>query len=76
MPSRPGAGEARPGKTGAPRRRGQHTRLGSGEADGDYARLELHAARSGTVTALEVARGRYIEANDKLFTVADLSALR
>ncbi|MHC4577805.1 MAG: efflux RND transporter periplasmic adaptor subunit [Planctomycetota bacterium] len=50
-------------------------KLRDAEAGDDFARLEVRAPRAGTITALELAPGRYVEANESLFTIADLSQL-
>jgi len=43
--------------------------------DADFSRLELRAPRGGLVSELNLAVGRYVEANEVLFTVGDLDEL-
>jgi cobalt-zinc-cadmium efflux system membrane fusion protein len=50
-------------------------KLGEREPDAEFARLEIRAPRAGTVSALELSPGRYVSADESLFTIADLSRL-
>ena len=43
--------------------------------NGNFARLEVKAPRSGTITVQNAAQGRFVDATQTLYTIADLSSL-
>jgi cobalt-zinc-cadmium efflux system membrane fusion protein len=50
-------------------------RIREGATREDFSRFEIRAPRSGTITALDVSEGRYVEADGHLATIADLTHL-
>jgi RND family efflux transporter MFP subunit len=43
--------------------------------NGSFAQVEIKAPRSGTITAQNIAEGRYVDTQHSMFTIADLSNL-